>query len=58
MGLIKTDDDKIIGAALIPDKLVYRAPNELVNEPHYITFSKETIAKLRTKFHENNYEKK
>ena len=49
--------DKIIGPVLIPDKLIYRNPNEFVNEPHYIKFSKGTIAELRAKFHENNHEK-
>jgi len=48
--------DKIIGPALIPDKLIYRNPNEFVREPHYIKLSKKTIVDLRTKFHENDFD--
>lgn len=47
--------DKIIGPALIPDKLIYRNPNEYVNEPYYIKFSKKNISDLRAKFHKNNF---
>lgn len=47
---------RVFGPALIPNKKIYRNPNKAINEPHYIFFSEETIAKLRRKFHENNYD--
>jgi hypothetical protein len=50
-------EDRIIyGPALTPDLKIYRNPNDLVNEPHMVFFSKETIEQIRTKFHKKNYD--
>jgi len=48
--------NRIFGVAMIPDKIIYRNPNALVNEPHYVYFTAETIAKARNSFHKNNCE--
>jgi len=47
---------KVFGPALNPDKKIYRNPNKEIKEPYCIYFSADTIAKLRKKFHENNFE--
>lgn len=48
--------NRIFGPVLIPNKRIYRNPNEAVDEPHYIFFSSETIRKLRKRFHDNGYD--
>lgn len=50
--------NKILGPALIPNKKVYRGPNKTNPEGYYIYFTAETIAKSRTKFHQNNFDNK
>ena len=52
--LAEFDNEKRImyGAALIPNKLIYRETNE--GEPFYIYFSKDTIEKTAHKFIKNN----
>ena len=50
-------DDRIIyGPALIPDLKIYRGPNKVVDKPHHVLFTKETIEKIRTKFHSKHYD--
>jgi len=49
-------NNRVFGVAMIPDKIIYRKPNALVNEPHNVYFTAETIAKARTNFHKNNCE--
>ena len=51
-----TDENRILGPAMIPDKKIYRNPNSAKNEPHYVFFSAKTISKLRDKFHADNLE--
>ena len=48
--------NKVFGPVLIPNKKVYRNPNDTIDEPHYIFFSAETITKLRQKFYEHNFD--
>ena len=33
-----------------------RGPNKVVNEPHKVFFTAETIVKIREKFHQNNFD--
>ena len=46
----------IIGPAMIPSKKMLRGPNKVVNEPHKVFFTAETIVKIREKFHQNNFD--
>jgi len=46
----------IFGPAMIPDKKFYRKANDVIKEPHYVIFSAETIAKIRTKFHKKKHD--
>jgi hypothetical protein len=39
---------------MIPNKEIYKRPNKTVDEPHLVSFSKETIEQLRNDFHKNN----
>jgi hypothetical protein len=48
----------ILGPTMIPDKKIFRRPNEKIDEPHYVVFSAETIAKCRNKFHAKNLDNK
>ena len=48
----------IFGPAMIPDKKIYRNPNNIVKEPHYVYFDSDTIQKLREKFHKDNFDNK
>lgn len=45
----------IFGPAMIPDLEIYRNPNNIIQEPHYVTFTKETIEQVWNKFHAKNY---
>ncbi len=47
----------VFGPAMIPDTKIYRNPNNTIKEQHEVYFSAKTIAQLREKFHENNFEK-
>ena len=51
--LARTNEDKriLMGAALIPDKPIYR---NIDGEEFYIYFSKETIAKVAEKFYKDS----
>ena len=48
---VDKDKQKLMGAALIPDKPIYRKDGE---EEYYVYFSKETIAKTAEAFFRNN----
>ena len=48
----------VLGPTMIPDKKIFRRPNEKVEEPHYVVFSAETIVECRKKFHKDNLENK
>lgn len=52
---LSLDNDKqiLIGAALVPDRLVYRV-NPETKEEFYIKFSKETIEKIAQRFFKNS----
>jgi hypothetical protein len=52
---LSLDNDKqiLIGAALVPDRLVYRVHPE-TKEEFYIKFSKETIEKIAQRFFKNS----
>jgi len=54
--LARTNEDKriLMGAALIPDKPIYR---NIDGEEFYIYFSKETIAKVAEKFYKDSNQK-
>ena len=41
---------------MIPEKPIFRVPNHKVDEPHYVTFSADTIVKCRDKFHANKFD--
>jgi hypothetical protein len=43
----------IIGAAMIPDQAIYRKDD---NGEYYVTFSRQTIAKIALKFFANGYQ--
>jgi len=53
---IQNEDEQIlIGAAMIPDKLIYRNEPELGE--FYVKFDRPTIEKIALKFFENGYQK-
>ena len=51
---VNKDKQILMGAALIPDKPIYRKDGE---EEYYVYFSKETIAKTAEAFFRNNNDK-
>ena len=46
----------ILGPALIPDKKMFRSANDIVDVPHEVYFSSDTILKIKDKFHKNNFD--
>ena len=50
------DKNRVFGAVMIPDKVIYRNANHLVNEPHNVVFPSETIEEFYKRFHENNFD--
>ena len=51
-------ENKILGPVLIPNKKIYRNKNKIIDVPHYVSFTVETISKLRTKFHRDRNDDK
>jgi hypothetical protein len=52
---IQNEDERVIfGPAMIPDMRIYRSDE---NGEYFVTFSKDTIAKIAVKFFQNNYQK-
>lgn len=57
--LFQADDTKqqILGAAMIPDKLIRRNPNNLIQQEHYVKFSADMIALIAKEFFRNGFQK-
>lgn len=57
--IFATDDNKqsIIGAAIIPDLDIVRAPNNVVNQWHKVRFTEEKILEMSKEFFKNNFHK-
>ncbi|WP_449439637.1 XkdF-like putative serine protease domain-containing protein [Pedobacter steynii] len=52
-----TDDTKqsVIGAAIIPDKLILRNPNSLVKDYHFVKFSSDAIEIMAKEFFRHSF---
>jgi predicted nucleic acid-binding protein len=46
----------ILAPVLIPNKKIIRNANNIINEPHEVYFTEETIAEIRNDFHKQKFE--
>ncbi len=46
------------GPVLIPDLAIYRRPNLVIHQEHFVTFDRDTIRVIREKFHRNKFDDK
>lgn len=46
---------QVLGAAIIPNKLILRKPNEAVNDWHFVKFSATDIEVMAKEFYKNNF---
>ena len=56
--IFATDDNQqsIIGAAIIPNKPILRAPNNVVNDWHFVQFTSEDVLIMSKEFFKNNFQ--